>query len=249
MIVWDPSAQEIVGGYRFIVCTTPNPRHLSTEHYFRFSERFRRKFLPRTIELGRSFVQPAYQARGNAKSIYALDNLWDGLGALIVLNPKAKYLFGKVTMYTTYKAVARNALIWFLRRYFPDRDQLVEGIHPIRLDLDDPYYEELFCGATYMENYRILIQQIRKFNENIPPLINAYMNLSPTMRVFDTVSNPDFGGVEETGILVTIRDIYPEKRLRYTRWLGWRANLKHRREEFSERLREHFERIKKKRNA
>jgi hypothetical protein len=249
LIVWDPSAQEIVGGYRFIVCTTPNPRHLSTEHYFRFSERFRRKFLPRTIELGRSFVQPAYQARGNAKSIYALDNLWDGLGALIVLNPKAKYLFGKVTMYTTYKAVARNALIWFLRRYFPDRDQLVEGIHPIRLDLDDPYYEELFCGATYMENYRILIQQIRKFNENIPPLINAYMNLSPTMRVFDTVSNPDFGGVEETGILVTIRDIYPEKRLRYTRWLGWRANLKHRREEFSERLREHFERIKKKRNA
>jgi YfiH family protein len=156
LIVWDPSAQEIVGGYRFIVCTTPNPRHLSTEHYFRFSERFRRKFLPRTIELGRSFVQPAYQARGNAKSIYALDNLWDGLGALIVLNPKAKYLFGKVTMYTTYKAVARNALIWFLRRYFPDRDQLVEGIHPIRLDLDDPYYEELFCGATYMENYRIL---------------------------------------------------------------------------------------------
>ena len=134
LIVWDPSAQEIVGGYRFIVCTTPNPRHLSTEHYFRFSERFRRKFLPRTIELGRSFVQPAYQARGNAKSIYALDNLWDGLGALIVLNPKAKYLFGKVTMYTTYKAVARNALIWFLRRYFPDRDQLVEGIHPIRLD-------------------------------------------------------------------------------------------------------------------
>ena len=122
----------------------------------------------------------------------------------------------------------------------------MEGIHPIRLDLDDPYYEELFCGATYMENYRILIQQIRKFNENIPPLINAYMNLSPTMRVFDTVSNPDFGGVEETGILVTIRDIYPEKRLRYTRWLGWRANLKHRREEFSERLREHFERIKKK---
>lgn len=113
-------------------------------------------------------------------------------------------------MYTTYKAVARNALIWFLRRYFPDRDNLVEGIHPLRLDLDDPYYEQLFTGQTYQENYRILIQKIREFNENIPPLINAYMNLSPTMRVFDTVSNPDFGGVEETGILVTIRDIYPE---------------------------------------
>ena len=166
-----------------------------------------------------------------------------------MLNPRIKYLFGKVTMYTTYKAVARNALIWFLRRYFPDRDHLVEGIHPLKLDLDDPYYEELFSGETYMENYRILIQKIREFNENIPPLINAYMNLSPTMRVFDTVMNPDFGGVEETGILVTIRDIYPEKRMRYTRWQGWRANLKHRREEFSERLREHLGRITRKRNS
>ena len=249
LIVWDPAAEEIVGGYRFIICTDEYPRHLSTEHYFRFSDKFRRRYLPRTIELGRSFVQPSYQARGNAKSIYALDNLWDGLGALIVLDPNAKYLFGKVTMYTTYKAVARNALIWFLRRYFPDRENLVEGIHPLKLDLDDPYYEQLFTGRTYQENYRILIQKIREFNENIPPLINAYMNLSPTMRVFDTVSNPDFGGVEETGILVTIRDIYPEKRERYTRWLGWQADLKYRRELFREHIRGHFDRIKKKRNG
>ena len=245
LIVWDPSVEEIVGGYRFIVCTTPHPRHLSTEHYFRFSEKFRRRYLPRTIELGRSFVQRAYQARQNPKSLYALDNLWDGLGALIVLNPKVKYLFGKVTMYTTYQAVARNALIWFLRRYFPDRDHLVEGIHPLQLDLDDPYYEQLFTCENYQENYRILIQKIREFNENIPPLINAYMNLSPTMRVFDTVSNPDFGGVEETGILVPIPDIYPEKRERYTRWVGWRRNLKARREAFRLHLIDHLERIKK----
>ena len=77
-----------------------------------------------------------------------------------------------------------------------------------------------------MENYHILIQRIREFNENIPPLINSYMNLSPTMRVFDTVENPDFGGVEETGILLAIKDIYLEKRERYTRWDGWRANLR-----------------------
>ena len=246
LIVWDPAAQEIVGGYRFIVCTDENPRHLSTEHYFTFSDRFRREYLPWTIELGRSFVQPAYQVRGNMKSIYALDNLWDGLGALIVLNPKVKYLFGKVTMYTTYKQVARNALIWFLRRYFNDRDNLVTGINPIQLDLDDPYYDELFCGETYEENYRILVRKIREFNENIPPLINSYMNLSPTMRVFDTVVNPDFGDVEETGILVTIKDIYPEKKLRYIRWEGWRENLRKRREEFRKRLHEHLARIGKK---
>ncbi|MDE6858594.1 MAG: GNAT family N-acetyltransferase, partial [Alistipes sp.] len=247
LIVWDPAAQEIVGGYRFIVCTTSMPRHLSTEHYFTFSDRFRREFLPYTIELGRSFVQPAYQVRGNSKSIYALDNLWDGLGALIVLNPKAKYLFGKVTMYTSYKTVARNALIWFLRRYFADPDSLVKGIHPIELDLDDPYYDELFSGETYEENHRILVRRVREFNENIPPLINSYMNLSPTMRVFDTVSNPDFGDVEETGILVTIKDIYPEKKLRYIRWEGWRKNLRMRREAFRRRLHERLARFTGKR--
>ena len=170
------------------------------------------------------------------------------LGALIVLNPKAKYLFGKVTMYTTYKSVARNALIWFLRHYFPDRDRLVEGIHSLQLDLNDPYYEQFFTGENYQENYRILIQKIREFNENIPPLINAYMNLSPTMRVFDTVSNPDFGDVEETGILVTIPDIYPEKKERHIRWEGWKLNLQARRDEFRRRIHEHLAPLRKKRS-
>ena len=110
LIVWDPAEQEIVGGYRFIVCTSENPRHLSTEHYFTFSDKFRKEYLPYTIELGRSFVQPSYQSRGNSKSIYALDNLWDGLGALVVLNPKVKYLFGKVTMYASYKGYGTQCL-------------------------------------------------------------------------------------------------------------------------------------------
>lgn len=237
LIVWDPAQEQIVGGYRFIVCTTSHPKHLSTEHYFVFSDKFRRKFLPRTIELGRSFVQPAYQSRVNPKSIYALDNLWDGLGALVVLNPKVKYLFGKVTMYASYKEKARNALIWFLRRYFPDPDALVRAREPLQLDLDDPFYEHFFSGSTYAENYRILLSHIREFNEHIPPLINAYMNLSPTMRVFETTINPDFGNVEETGILLTVSDLYPEKKNRYLRWPGWRHNLGPRRESFGERLR------------
>lgn len=247
LIVWDPDREEIVGGYRFIVCTSSNPPHLSTEHYFRFSNRFRRRYLPYTIELGRSFVQVGYQTRENRKSIYALDNLWDGLGAVLVLNPKVKYLFGKVTMYTSYRTEARNALIWFLHHYFADRENLVEGIHPIQMDLEDPIYEQLFIGENFHENYHILLHEIRKANEHIPPLINAYMNLSPSMKVFDTVSNPDFGDVEETGILVTVPDIYPEKKERYMRWKGWRRNLRARREEFRLGWIDHLDRVKKRR--
>ncbi len=218
LIVWDPTAREIVGGYRFIICRTTHPKHLSTEHYFRFSDRFRTEFLPWTIELGRSFVQPAYQGtRLSPKGIYALDNLWDGLGALIVRNPDMRYFLGKVTMYGDYNSAARNILVYFLQKYFPDRDHLVDPIYPIELNMDRAGMAALFNGATYEEDSKTLIREIRSRNENIPPLINSYMSLSPSMRVFGTVCNPDFGDVEETGILITIEDIYPKKTERHTK--------------------------------
>ena len=216
LFVWDPKAQEIVGGYRFIVSRTTHPKHMSTEHYFRFSDRFRNEFLPYTIELGRSFVQPHYQGiRQNPKGLYSLDNLWDGLGALVVTNPDMKYFFGKVTMYGDYNREARDILLYFLKKYFPDHDNLIEGIYPIELQFDTEKLEHMFCGGNYAEDYKILTREIRKYKENIPPLINSYMNISPSMRVFGTVTNPDFGGVEETGILITINDIYPVKSERH----------------------------------
>ena len=216
LFVWDPKAQEIVGGYRFIVSRTTHPKHMSTEHYFRFNDRFRNEFLPYTIELGRSFVQPHYQGiRQNPKGLYSLDNLWDGLGALVVTNPDMKYFFGKVTMYGDYNREARDILLYFLKKYFPDHDNLIEGIYPIELQFDTEKMEQMFCGGNYAEDYKILTREIRKCKENIPPLINSYMNISPSMRVFGTVTNPDFGGVEETGILITINDIYPVKSERH----------------------------------
>lgn len=218
LIVWDPDARQIVGGYRYIVSRGSYTPNLSTEHYFRFTDLFRERYLPYMIELGRSFVQPYYQGRrNNPKGIFALDNLWDGLGALVVTYPHVKYFFGKVTMYVEYNTEARNKLIYFLQKYFPDRDRLVVPIHPIRLDIDEAKLERLFCGGSYAEDYRILVREIRAHGETIPPLINAYMNLSPSMKVFGTVSNPDFGNVEETGILVTISDIYEEKIERHVR--------------------------------
>ena len=216
LFVWDPKAQEIVGGYRFIVSRTTHPKHMSTEHYFRFSDRFRNEFLPYTIELGRSFVQPHYQGiRQNPKGLYSLDNLWDGLGALVVANPDMKYFFGKVTMYGDYNREARDILLYFLKKYFPDHDNLIEGIYPIELQFDTEKMEQMFCGGNYAEDSKTLTREILKCKENIPPLINSYMNISPSMRVFGTVTNPDFGGVEETGILITINDIYPVKSERH----------------------------------
>jgi len=67
----------------------------------------------------------------------------------------------------------------------------------------------------YKEGYKVLQKEIKNNGEHIPPLINSYMNLSPSMKVFGTAINHGFGGVEETGILVSIQDIYPEKIDRY----------------------------------
>ena len=217
LIVWDPAAREILGGYRFIVCTDSHQAHLSSEHYFRFSDLFRTKYLPYTIELGRSFVLPRRGDHGtrNPKIIYALDNLWDGLGALIRKNQQSKYFFGKVTMYGDYNREARNLLLYFMGRYFPDNENLLDPIHPVALDIDTARMAAIFNGGNYAEDLKILYRQVKQYKENVPPLINSYMNLSPTMKVFGTVTNPDFGDVEETGLLITIDDIHPDKTRRH----------------------------------
>lgn len=217
LFVWDPSANEIIGGYRYIVSHTQNPKYLSTEHYFIFNDNFRRDVLPYTIELGRSFVHPKYQNTSiSPKGLYAMDNLWDGLGALIVNHPEAKYFFGKVTMYTQYDTEARNILLYFLHKHFPDRHNYMEPRYPIEMNIDTQAMERLFPTDDYRDNYKTLVRELRERGEFIPPMISSYMNVSPSMQVFSTVSNPDFGDVEETGILVTLADMYPQKTERHT---------------------------------
>lgn len=216
LVVWNPAAKEILGGYRFIVSESSHPKHFSTEHYFDFSKKFREEILPHTIELGRSFVHPRYQRTRDAKGLYALDNLWDGLGTLIVRNPHVEYFFGKVTMYDHYDPKARDMLLYFLQRYFPDNDNLLKPLDPMPLMVDMKEMDAIFSGETYAENYKKLVQELRNRGEFVPPMINSYMGLSPTMRTFGTVTNRDFGEVEETAILIKISDIYPAKMHRHT---------------------------------
>jgi len=221
LIVWDPDAQEILGGYRYLVCSEAardknGTIQLATSHLFHFSEKFYKEYIPYTLELGRSFVQPAYQSsKAGAKALFALDNLWDGLGALTVDHPEIKYFFGKVTMYSHFHTEARNLIQFFFKKYFRDRENLVYPINPVEFNIDEEKMKTIFVGADYKEDYKILVQNVRRFGENVPPLINAYMNLSPSMKTFGTVNNEGFGHTLETGIIVTIEDIYEVKRDRH----------------------------------
>lgn len=221
LIVWDPANHEILGGYRYIL-TKEAPKdekgmpQLATSRLFHYSDRFKKDYLPYLIELGRSFVQPTYQSSKSArKGIFALDNLWDGLGALVAENPNVKYFFGKVTMYPHFDHEARNIVLYFLERFFPNRNKLITLINPLDTGIDYAKYDAFFTGKNYKENFKILNAKIRELGENIPPLINSYMNLSPSMQTFGTSLNPYFGDVEETAIMINIPDIYDSKIERY----------------------------------
>lgn len=221
LIVWNPEAEEILGGYRYILGTDvrfdeKGAPILATSHMFHFSEKFLKEYLPTTIELGRSFVTLEYQStRADSKGLFALDNLWDGLGALTVVMPNVKYFFGKVTMYPSYHCLSRDMILYFLHKHFADKEGLVVPIEPLHLDTDEKQLAALFCKDSFKDDYKILNTEIRKVGYNIPPLVNAYMSLSPTMRMFGTAINYEFGDVEETGILIAVDEILAEKRIRH----------------------------------
>ena len=222
LIVWNPEEEEIIGGYRYLLGSdvefdSNGQPILATSHMFHFSAKFIKDYLPWTIELGRSFVSLEYQNtnKNGSKSLFALDNLWDGLGALTVIQPDVKYFFGKMTMYPSYIRKGRDMILYFLKKHFDDKERLIVPMKPLVIEADPNDLEKLFCEESFKEDYRILNREIRKLGYNIPPLVNAYMSLSPTMKLFGTAINYGFGDVEETGILIAVDEILEQKRVRH----------------------------------
>ena len=217
LIVWDPDSERILGGYRFILggdikLNENGQPHLATAHMFHFSEKFINEYLPYTIELGRSFVSPDYQSsKAGAKAIFALDNLWDGLGALAIQRPNMKYFFGKMTMYPEYNREARDLIQYFLFKHFEDKEKLVVPMEPLKIETPVSYMESILTEEEFKEDYKLLNAEVRRHGVNIPPLVNAYMSLSPTMKMFGGGTNHEFCEAEETCILISFDEIYDSK--------------------------------------
>jgi hypothetical protein len=221
LIVWDPEAEKILGGYRYILGTDIKLDEngqplLATSHMFHFSEKFVTEYLPYTIELGRSFVAPEYQSsKAGTKALFALDNLWDGLGALIVKYTNMKYFFGKMTMYPEYNRQARDLIQHFLFKHFEDKEKLVVPMDPLVIETPAEEMDKILTETEFKNDYKLLNAEVRKLGANIPPLVNSYMSLSPTMKMFGGGINHEFSEAEETCILVTFEDIYEAKKARH----------------------------------
>ena len=222
IVVWDPEAKAILGGYRYILgpdvtfYDNGQPR-LATAHMFHFSDTFIKDYLPHVMELGRSFVTPEYQSsKAGAKALYALDNLWDAIGAVVNDHPSIIYFFGKMTMYPSYDRPSRDLILHFLWKHFPDPEELVRPYKPIMPETNERLMDLILRDVDFKDDYRNLKEAVRKLGTNIPPLVNSYMNSSPSMKMLGTAINDEFSDVEETGIMVCFNEMYPEKRDRHT---------------------------------
>ena len=221
IMVWDPDAEAIIGGYRYILGPDVTFRengqpNITSADLFHYSDTFIKDYLPHVIELGRSFVTPEYQSsKAGAKALFALDNLWDGLGAVIMQHHDIMYFMGKMSMYQSYDPLARDLIMSYLHKHFSDKDNLAVADDPVGISIDPRLAGLILKDEDLKEDYKNLNTAVRSLGTNIPPMINAYMTLSPTMKVFGTGINREFGDVLDTGIMICFNEMYEEKRDRH----------------------------------
>ena len=228
LIVWDPVNQQIIGGYRYLLGSDAELRpnelgemqpYITSAHLFHYSERFIREYLPNTIEFGRAFVQPMYQKREmGVKALFALDNIWDGIGAIMHNNPQLRWMIGKVTIYPDYNATARELIYNYLERFHKGEKGLFEPYNLLPLQ----QIETPFTGTDPQENYHILQHAVREQGTVIPPMFSAYLNITNELQFFGNAVNDELSNVFETGIMVDLDTVYQEKKERYiTPYIKW----------------------------
>lgn len=221
LIVWDPDAQAIIGGYRYILgkdvtLKEDGQPNLTSSHLYHFSDDFIKDYLPHVMELGRSFVAPDYQSsKAGAKSVFTMDNLWDGIASVILNHPGTLYFLGKMTIYPSYDKTARNLIIHFLKKHFNDKDGLVRPKKEIRVTDNSKLMDLILQENDIKKDYRALKDAVRKLGTNIPPLVNSYINTSASMKMFGSCVNDELGDAIETGIMIGFDDIYADKKERH----------------------------------
>ena len=221
LIVWDPEAEKIIGGYRYILgkdisFKEDGQPNVTSSHLYTFSDKFICEYLPKAMELGRSFVAPEYQSsKAGAKALFTMDNLWDGIAGVLLSNPGVEYLFGKMTIYKSYNKSARELIIRFLEKHFPDKEVLVRPYRPLRSHTDGRLLDLILKEEGLKEDLRCLKEALRKLGTGIPPLVNSYINSSSTMKIFGSTVNDELSDAIETGLMIHFDEMYPDKRDRH----------------------------------
>ena len=129
---------------------------------------------------------------------------------------KSKYFVGKVNIYNTYPQLARELLYEYMFLHCPDPDKLIYPKVPVTVSEESKKIAQVVLTEKNAEaNYKALQKTIRHIGTTVPPMFNAYIGLTDTLRMFGSMIDPDFGGTYESAIMLTMDDLTESKRQRY----------------------------------
>lgn len=191
---------------------------LASAHQFHFSDQYMHEVMPHVIELGRLFVTPEYQSsKAGAKSIFTLDNIWDGLGAIVMENPQILYFFGKATVYPSYDRISRDLIYQYLWKHFTDPLQLIRpwtecSVMP---DSDPEMMSQVLTSDDSHEDYRLLKTAVHQRGTGVPPNLNTFISVADRLLMCGTSINRPMHNIEDTALLIPFDDICYDKKERH----------------------------------
>ena len=221
LIVWDPINKEIIGGYRFNIFNDLKHKKLKdipllNKSLYNVSNNFISDYIPYLVELSRAFIQPMYQPKNvGKKAAFSLDNIWDGLGALVVKYPFLKYYFGRLTFFSNYNTTVRDSIFYFFDKHLKGDVSLLKAKEPVSAMTPNSYIKKRINSSDEKEDFKSLQIIAKDHNTIIPPLMKSYYNASNSLKVFEPVFDSYFGSSYAAAIIVTIKDIFPSFVKRY----------------------------------
>ncbi|EKE68280.1 GNAT family N-acyltransferase [Gallaecimonas xiamenensis] len=211
LVLWDPKRLEIAGAYRLADAAKLGRCGLYSQTLFDYGPDMD-PILAEGLELGRSFVQPAYWGKR------ALDYLWLGIGAFLAQNPQYRYLFGPVSLSANFPPAARDLMVYFYRLYFGKESLSTRHRSPYQLDpstLAD--LTATFKGDDYKHDFVLLKDKLASMGVSVPTLYKQYAEVCEPggVRFLDFGVDPDFGDCVDGLVLVDVEQLKPQKRARY----------------------------------
>jgi len=214
LVLWDPQALRIVGAYRFghggRLIAERGMAGLYTSSLFDYSPALESR-LAQGLELGRSFIAPAYWRSR------ALDQLWQGIGLYLQRHPDLRYLFGPVSMSVNLPREAREWIAAAHQHYFgapglaAARQPFVvspEVVQGVRAALE---------GLDAAAGLGKLKHHLDALGVSMPVLYRQYVDLVEPAGVqfLDFGEDPGFSGCVDGLVMLDLANLKPAKRARY----------------------------------
>lgn len=216
IIIWDENDLEIVGSYRIglgsEIMKEIGIKGFYTSTLFEFAEDFKDKYIEKSLELGRSFIQKKYW-RSNV-----LHYLWQGIGAFLYKNPDITHLFGGVSISKNYSQFALELIVFYHTKWFGDLNGKIKAKKEFKISEKSlAYYNEEFNGENSTEDYRILKNLLKPLGYSVPILYKQYVDLCEHdgVKFFGFGIDESFGMCVDGFIQIDVSKIKKEKRERY----------------------------------